>query len=87
MVMIQKESNKYHSGRANNHQEQKRSARSRVQQRRCSLFFNVKGVVHCEFVPPNTTVNCDFYCNILRHLRENITIKTGTLVEPQLAPS
>jgi hypothetical protein len=38
-----------------------------VQQRICSLFFpNMKGMVHHEFVPPNTTVNSDFYCDILR---------------------
>jgi hypothetical protein len=29
-------------------------------------FFDVKGIVHCEFVPPNTTVNSDFYCDVLR---------------------
>jgi hypothetical protein len=23
----------------------------------------MKGIVHCEFVPPNTTVNSDFYCD------------------------
>jgi hypothetical protein len=33
-----------------------------------TVFFNVKGVVHCEFVPPNITVNSDFYCEILRYL-------------------
>jgi hypothetical protein len=26
------------------------------------FFSDVKGIVHCEFVPPNTTVNSDFYC-------------------------
>jgi hypothetical protein len=25
----------------------------------------MKGIVHHEFVPPNTTVNSDFYCTIL----------------------
>jgi hypothetical protein len=24
------------------------------------VLFNVKGIVHCEFVPPNTMVNSDF---------------------------
>jgi hypothetical protein len=43
--------------------------------------------VHREFVPPNTTVNSDFYCDILRRLKENVRKKTGTLVQPQLAPS
>jgi hypothetical protein len=34
-------------------------------------FFYVKGIVHREFVPPNAMVNSDFYCDILRCLREN----------------
>jgi histone-lysine N-methyltransferase SETMAR len=36
------------------------------------IFFGVKGIVHCELVPPNTTINSDFYCDILRHVRENM---------------
>jgi hypothetical protein len=35
-------------------------------------FFDMKGIVHHEFVPPNTTINFDFYCEVLRHLRENM---------------
>jgi hypothetical protein len=35
-------------------------------------FFNVKGIVHNEFVPPNTIVNSDFYCDVLRRMRENV---------------
>jgi hypothetical protein len=74
MVMIQKQSNNRRSGRAYNHQQQKRCSRSGVQQRACSLFFvfDAKGIVHREFVPPNTTVNSDFYRDVLRHLRENV---------------
>jgi hypothetical protein len=34
------------------------------------FYFGAKGLVHCEFVPPNTTVNSDFYRDILRHLKE-----------------
>jgi hypothetical protein len=51
------------------------------------VFFNVKGIVHHEFVPPNTTVNSDFYCDVLRCLRKCTMKKTGTLGQPQLAPS
>jgi hypothetical protein len=35
-------------------------------------FFNVKGIVHYEFVPPNTMVNSDFYFSVSRQLRENM---------------
>jgi hypothetical protein len=39
------------------------------------FFFDVKGIVHYEFVPPNTTVSSDFYCDVLRRLRENVRRK------------
>jgi hypothetical protein len=35
--------------------------------------FDVKGIVHCEFVPHNTKVNSDIYCDVLGGLRENAT--------------
>jgi hypothetical protein len=35
------------------------------------VFFNLKEIVHREFFPPNTMVNSDFYCDILRQVREN----------------
>ena len=34
-------------------------------------FFGQEGIVHREFVPPGMTVNADFYCDVLRRLREN----------------
>jgi hypothetical protein len=72
MVMIQKQSNNCCRERAHNHQEQKRCSRSGVPQRNAHCFFDVKEIVHHEFVPPNTTVNSDFYCDVLRSLRENV---------------
>jgi histone-lysine N-methyltransferase SETMAR len=41
----------------------------------CFYFFDVKGIVHREFVPPNSMVNSDFYCDVLRCLRENVQRK------------
>jgi hypothetical protein len=43
------------------------------------VFFDMKGIVHCEFVPPSTTVNSDTYCNVLRCLRENVEQKRSEL--------
>jgi hypothetical protein len=40
------------------------------------FFFDVKGIVHREFVPPKMTVNSDFYCDVLRRLRENVQRKS-----------
>lgn len=34
------------------------------------IIFLCWGIIHQEFVPPCTTVNSDFYCKTLRHLRE-----------------
>ena len=38
-------------------------------------FFDQEGIVHREFVSPGTTVNADFYCDVLRRLRENVRRK------------
>jgi len=38
-------------------------------------FFDQEGIVHREFVPPGMTVNANFYCDVLRRLRENVRHK------------
>ena len=38
-------------------------------------FFDQEGIVHWEFVPPGMRVNADFYCDVLRRLRENVRRK------------
>ena len=38
-------------------------------------FFDQKGIVHKEFVPPGQTVNATFYVKVLKHLRENVRRK------------
>ena len=38
-------------------------------------FFDQKGIVHKEFVPPGQTVNAAFYIKVLKHLRENVQRK------------
>jgi hypothetical protein len=43
------------------------------------FFFFVEGIVHHEFVSPNTVVNSDIYCNVLRCLRENVWWKRPEL--------
>ena len=40
-----------------------------------NCFFDQEGIVHREFVPPGMTVNADFYCHVLRRLRENVQRK------------
>jgi hypothetical protein len=67
---------------------QKGTAGPEFNKEHAHCFFDVKGIVHREFVPSKITVNSDFYCDVLRRLRENVraTKKTGTLAQPQLAP-
>jgi hypothetical protein len=36
------------------------------------IFFDIKGIVHKEFVVAGQTVNSAYYCDILWQLRENI---------------
>jgi hypothetical protein len=43
------------------------------------FFLDMKVFVHREFVPPNTTADSDFYCDILRCLRENMRLKRPEL--------
>jgi len=38
-------------------------------------FFDQKGNVHKEFVPPGQTVNAAFYVEVLKRLRENMRRK------------
>jgi len=43
------------------------------------VFFDIRGIVHHEFVPQGQTVNAQFYCSVLRRLRENIRRKRPEL--------
>ena len=46
-------------------------------------FFDQEGIVHREFVPPGMTVNADFYCDVLRRLRENVRRKRPQKLQNQ----
>jgi hypothetical protein len=43
------------------------------------VFLDIRGIVHHEFVPEGRTVNAEFYCNVLRRLREDIRQKQPEL--------
>jgi len=43
------------------------------------VFFDIRGIVHHEFVPEGQTVNAELYCNVLRRLRKDIRRKRPEL--------
>jgi len=57
--------------------------RSKTSEVKCEndahFFFDVRGIVHREFIPPGLTVNQEFYLEILRRLRENVRRKRPEL--------
>ena len=44
-------------------------------QHQVTCFFDQKGIVHKEFVPPGQTVNNAFYIEVLKGLRDNVQRK------------
>jgi len=39
------------------------------------VFFDIDGIVRAEFVPRNTTVNCEYYKGLLERLRNDVRRK------------
>ena len=44
-----------------------------------TVFFDFRGVVHYEFLPPRQTVNKKYYLSVMRRLREAIRLKRPEL--------
>ena len=43
------------------------------------VFFDIRGIIHREFLPRGQAVNAEFYCSVLRRLREDIRRKRPSL--------
>jgi hypothetical protein len=43
------------------------------------VFFDIRSIVHCEFLSQGQIVNTKFYCEVLRRLRENVWRKRSDL--------
>ncbi|GFW82211.1 mariner mos1 transposase [Trichonephila clavipes] len=43
------------------------------------VFFDIRGIVHCEFVPQGQTVNSAFYLEVLRRLKCRIARVTADI--------
>ncbi|XP_054723716.1 protein GVQW3-like [Uloborus diversus] len=57
---------------ASPHQKKARMSKSRVKSM-LIVFFDVKGVMHHEFVPPGKTVTGQFYKEVLQRLNNRVT--------------
>ena len=78
-TILRRSSNRL-SGRVPTHRDQGKRIKCEAQQRWwSSFFFDERGVVHREFLPPGSTVNSDFYCDVLRRLRENVRRRRSVL--------
>ncbi len=57
-----------------------KAVKSRAQKKTMLIFFyDMKGVVHLEFLPQGETVETDLYCQILSRLKENVRRKRPNL--------
>jgi hypothetical protein len=72
--MIQKQSNSRHSGQSIITKINKGATGLKFNREHahCFFFFPFEVIVLREFVPSNTAVNSDFYCDILRCMKENV---------------
>jgi len=57
----------------------KKARQSRSTTKSMLVFFDIRGIVHHEFVPEGQTVNTEFCCSVLRRLREDIRQKQPEL--------
>jgi hypothetical protein len=72
-VMTLRQSNNSPNRKVLTHQDQKkvRQVKSKVKSM-LIIFFDIKGIVHKEFILAGQTVNSIYYCDILRRLCENV---------------
>jgi len=66
-IMTRKQSSSLCNGRRRPLRDRKKNASSLQQhQVNADLFFDIREIVHMEFVPPGRTISVEFYCEVLR---------------------
>jgi len=75
MVMTLRLSRSRRSGSRHIYRSRKSALSSHKYQVHIDCFFDIQGIVHKEFIPPDQTVNGKFYCEVLKWLREGIRCK------------
>jgi len=72
-VTTLRQSNNPPSGKAPRHQGQKKARQVKSNLKSMIItFFDIKEVVHKEFIPTGQIVNSGFYCEVLQRLHENV---------------
>jgi len=61
-----------HNGRLSIPHNQKNSVSPNQESKQCRFFFNIRGVVHYEFVPTGQSVNQVYYLEVLERMREKV---------------
>ena len=76
-IMTWKQSSSLCNGRRHPLCDRKKRAKFAATSSQCwsCFFFDIRGIVHKEFIPPGQTVNGKFYCEVLRQLRGNVRRK------------
>ena len=74
-IMTWEQSSSLHNGRRRPLHDWKNTPSLQQHEVHADHFFDIRGIVHKEFVPPSQTVNGNFYCEVLRWMRENVRQK------------
>lgn len=65
-----------HRGLEKFHQDWKKQQVTSSVKVMLTVFFDIVGVVHHKFLPDERTVNCWYYLEVKKHLRENVRWKS-----------
>ena len=76
---LKKDSKEWHPRGSNSDHLIKAVCNRSVKKAMITVFFDEDGVIFSEYLPPRETVNVDYYCSVLRRLKEDIRRKCPAL--------
>lgn len=86
MTVIWRQNNSGSNGRVLSHQDQRRHGTSGVQHKAMLVVvFHFRTDVHQDFVPSDSSVNSDFYCDVLMMHVKDLQRKGPELAQPQFS--
>ena len=81
LSMTRKRNAKVFSGRVQHHQDRKKRGCPSPKSSDVDCFFDVRGIVHTEFMPQGHTINQHIYRDVLRRLMRSVHEKRRELYE------